>query len=236
MIEVNNLKKRVSNKMEIDIPELTINTGITCLVGENGSGKTTLMRLLLNLIKPNSGYITIDGIDNNKSEAWKSITASYLGEDSLIPFLSPSEYINLIEDLFHVKYSELPDAVSGVRQFMDDALLAKAENIGRLSTGEKKRLGIVTALLKQPKYLMLDEPFSNLDISHCAALSEILIKYKERNTLVISSHNLDLVADLSDVFLVLDKGRIVYNCCRHDFSTTNSLKEALKEKISSSRN
>jgi ABC-2 type transport system ATP-binding protein len=106
MIRINRLEKKVSKSTIIQIQSLRICKGLTCVVGENGSGKTTFLRLILNLIRADKGLIEINNIDISKSESWKQFTASYLSEDSLIPFITPTEYINLIENLFQVRYAE----------------------------------------------------------------------------------------------------------------------------------
>ena len=231
MIRINSLGKKISTSMTIEIRSLSIGQGLTCVVGENGSGKTTLLRLILNLIRPDNGQIEIGNIDISKSESWKSFTASYLAEDSLIPFLTPAEYISLIENLFHVKYSDLIDTVSEISDFMNDTIMNSAKVIGKLSTGQKKILGIVAALLKQPKLLVLDEPFSNLDIGKCHELIDIFNKYKTNSTIIITSHNLDIVADISDSFIIMNNGKVVSNFLKSNYSSVDELKEELTTKI-----
>ena len=79
MIEIQNLKKSFGEKCACDIPQLSIGSGeIIGLVGNNGAGKTTLFRLLLDLLKPDQGNVTLDNIDVQKSEDWKTFTGAYI--------------------------------------------------------------------------------------------------------------------------------------------------------------
>ena len=93
MITIENLKKAFGQTVACDIPELTINDGdILGLVGNNGAGKTTLFRMLLDLLQPDEGAVTLDGINPAESEAWKVSTGAYIDEGFLIDFLTPEEY------------------------------------------------------------------------------------------------------------------------------------------------
>jgi ABC-2 type transport system ATP-binding protein len=114
---------------------------------------------------------------------------------------------------------------------MNDTIMSNVKLIGKLSTGQKKRLGIIAALVKQPKLLVFDEPFSNLDIGRCLELIEIFNQYKNNSTIIITSHNLDMVAEISDSFLIMDNGIIVSKFLKSNYGSVDELKEEIRTKI-----
>ena len=100
MIELKNLTKKYGDKTVLNIPELVIPKGQSFgLVGNNGAGKTTMFNLILDLIKPTKGYVTINGVRVDKSEDWKYSTSAYLDESFLIGYLFPEEYFVMLGDL-----------------------------------------------------------------------------------------------------------------------------------------
>ncbi|MGF1924884.1 MAG: ATP-binding cassette domain-containing protein, partial [Bacteroidia bacterium] len=97
MLEINNLTKTYGTKTVVNINHLRISAGETIgLVGNNGAGKTTLFRMLLDLIRPNTGQILSKEINVANSDHWKDYTASYLDEGFLIDYLTPEEYFIFI--------------------------------------------------------------------------------------------------------------------------------------------
>ena len=96
-IEIKDLKKVYGTQTVVDIKELTIHAGeLIGLVGNNGAGKTTLMRLILDLIKADEGFVMSNGIKVNESEAWKQYTGSFIDGRFLIDFYTPEEYFTFI--------------------------------------------------------------------------------------------------------------------------------------------
>ena len=100
MIEFKELRKAYNDIPVVDIPQLLINKGETIgLVGNNGAGKTTLFRLILDLIRPVSGEVLLNGENVAAGERWKNYTASFLDEGFLIEYLTPEEYFYFIGSL-----------------------------------------------------------------------------------------------------------------------------------------
>lgn len=165
MITATNLIKSYNRKVVLNISDLTVNDGdIFGLVGNNGAGKTTLLRLMLDLIKADKGSIAIGGHIVSKSEEWKDYTSSYLDEGFLIDFLTPEEYFYFIaeeygftKELIDAKLSEFSDFFNG------EILGQRRKYIRDFSKGNKQKIGIASALITDPKVLILDEPFSSLD-------------------------------------------------------------------------
>lgn len=211
-IVISDLKKTFGAVTAVDIPELTINKGdLLGLVGNNGAGKTTLLRLLLDLTCPDSGTVSLNGINPHQSEDWKSWTGSYLDEGYLIDYLTPDEYFEFIAKIDGISSSELKDRLTSMERFANGEIFHERKYIRSFSAGNKQKIGIIAALINQPQILILDEPFNFLDPSGQEYLKAILTDYHTRTgaTIIVSSHNLQHVTDISTRILVMEKGVIV---------------------------
>ena len=211
MIEISNLRKSFSEKCACDIPLLSIGSGeIIGLVGNNGAGKTTLFRLILDLLKPDSGNVTLDGIDVQQSEDWKTFTGAYIDNGFLIDFLTPEEYFEFIAKVVSISKEELTERTAAFEQFTGGEVFGRNALIRNLSAGNKQKVGIISALITRPKLLILDEPFNFLDPSSQNHLKHIIEEYREATgaTIIISSHSLTHTIDISTRILLMEQGEI----------------------------
>ncbi len=211
MIQIENLKKQFGETIACDIPSFTINDGdILGLVGNNGAGKTTLFRILLDLLKADEGHVTLDGIDPSASEAWKDTTAAYIDEGFLIDFLTPEEYFAFLDKIgaATIKPEEMEQQFE---RFAGGEVFGQKKLIRNLSAGNKQKVGIMAALMRQPKILILDEPFNFLDPSGQNTLKHLLSDYGQATgaTILVSSHNLQHTIDISTRIALLEKGKII---------------------------
>ena len=211
MIEIQTLKKSFGEKCACDIPQLSIGSGeIIGLVGNNGAGKTTLFRLLLDLLKPDQGNVTLDNIDVQQSEDWKTFTGAYIDNGFLIDFLTPEEYFEFIAKVASISKEELTERTSAFEQFTGGEVFGRNALIRNLSAGNKQKVGIISALITRPKLLILDEPFNFLDPSSQNHLKHIIEEYRETTgaTIIVSSHNLTHTIDISTRILLMEQGEI----------------------------
>lgn len=224
MVSVEQIRKVYVETVALDIEKLHIPKGESFgLVGNNGAGKTTMFRCLLDLIKPDAGKCSLKDIDVSKSEDWKYFTGSYLDERFLIDFLTAEEYFHFIGKLHGLSKEEVDEFVDQFEGFFNDEILGKGKYVRDFSKGNQKKIGIVAALIGSPEILILDEPFANLDPSTQIRLKNLLKKLKEERevTMIISSHDLSHVAEVSERIVVLEHGKIV-----HDIQKTeNTLKD-----------
>jgi ABC-2 type transport system ATP-binding protein len=212
MITVNNIRKSYGETIAVDIESLSVPAGETFgLVGNNGAGKTTFYRLLLDLIKPDSGNIFLKEENVQKSERWKKFTSSYLDEDFLIGYLTPEEYFNFISKVYGRNKPETDKMIEWVKDFFNDEILGNRKLIRDLSKGNKQKVGIAAALLASPEILVLDEPFANLDPTSQFRLKKLLnnIREEKKITILISSHDLNHVSDVCERIVILEKGKII---------------------------
>ena len=211
-IVISDLKKSFGAVTAVDIPELTINKGdLLGLVGNNGAGKTTLLRLLLDLTCPDSGTVSLNGINPRQSEDWKSWTGSYLDEGYLIDYLTPDEYFEFIAKIDGISSSELKDRFTPMERFANGEIFHERKYICSFSAGNKQKIGIVAALINQPQLLILDEPFNFLDPSSQNILKQLLTNYNSRHgaTILLSSHNLQHTVEVSSRIVLLEHGKII---------------------------
>ena len=227
MITFNNLKKSYSRSVVLEINSLEIPKGQAFgLVGNNGAGKTTLFSLLLDLIKPTKGKVINNDIDVKESEDWKSFTSAFLDESFLISYLLPEEYFYFIGDLRGVSKREVDDFLNQFEDLFNGEILGGKKYIRDLSKGNQKKVGIIAALIGSPKIIILDEPFANLDPTTQIRLKKIIKKLAEEKetTVLVSSHDLQDVTEVSERIVLLEKGKIVRDI-KTDSKTLKELEE-----------
>ncbi len=212
MIKATELTKKYGKEQVLNISELQIFKGESFgLVGNNGAGKTTFFNLILDLINPTTGKITINNIQVNKSEDWKPLTAAFIDESFLVGYLTPEEYFYFIGDLRGVSKNEVDTFLAQFKEIFNDEILGKKKYLRDLSKGNQKKAGIVAALIGLPDVIILDEPFANLDPTTQIRLKKMLkelVKDKHK-TVLISSHDLLHVTEVCERIVVLDKGNVV---------------------------
>ena len=212
MISFKNLKKSYAKNVVLDIDLLEIPKGQAFgLVGNNGAGKTTMFSCLLDLIKPTKGIVTNNEINVRESEDWKTFSSAYLDESFLIGYLMPEEYFYFIGELRNVKEKEVNEFLKQFEDLFNGEMLGGKKYIRDLSKGNQKKVGIVAALIGSPSVIILDEPFANLDPTTQIRLKKIIKKLSTYNrvTVLISSHDLQDVTEVSERIVLLEKGKII---------------------------
>ncbi len=224
MITIENLSKKYGSQVVLNIGELSIPTGQSFgLVGNNGAGKTTLFSLLLDLIQPTTGHIISNEVQVNTSEEWKPFTSSFIDETFLIGYLTPEEYFYFIGDLRGQNKADVNALLSEYQDFFHGEILGQKKYLRDLSKGNQKKAGIVASFIGNPKVVILDEPFANLDPTTQIRLKQIINELAEKQdvTVLVSSHDLIHVTEVCERIVVLNKGEVV-----KDIQTsTETLKE-----------
>lgn len=227
MIYTENLSKIYGNRKVLNIESLNIPKGETFgLVGNNGAGKTTYFSLLLDLIEPSSGFVSINGIKVNESEEWKNHVSAFVDESFLIGYLTPEEYFYFLGELRAQSKSSVDEFLKQFEDFFNGEILKAGKYIRDLSKGNMKKVGIVGALIGTPEIIVLDEPFANLDPSTQIKLKHLIRKWaqNEQVTFLISSHDLAHTTEVCNRIVVLNKGEIV-----HDIETNTETLRVLEE-------
>ena len=209
MITIDTVSKKYGKAEVLNVDSIEIPTGQSFgLVGNNGAGKTTLFNILLDLIRPTTGSITSNDIVVSKSEDWKTFTGSFIDESFLIGYLTPEEYFEFIGDLRGMNKADVKSFLTQFDEFFNDEIIGKKKYLRDLSKGNQKKAGIVAALMGNPKVVILDEPFANLDPTTQIRLKTIIKSLTENRdiTVLISSHDLTHVTEVWERIVVLDKG------------------------------
>lgn len=246
MIKIDNLKKQFGETCACDIPSFTINDGdILGLVGNNGAGKTTLFRLLLDLLKADEGSVSYvfslpDGepsgtvategtvaINPTESEAWKQHVGAYIDEGFLIDFLTPEEYFAFLGKVSGISQQEVDERLQQFERFANGEVFGQKKLIRNLSAGNKMKVGIISALFRRPKTVILDEPFNFLDPTSQMVLKHLLQDYANEtgSTILISSHNLQHTVDISTRIALLEHGKIIRDLSNDGGSAASELQE-----------
>jgi len=211
-IELHNLTKKYGTATVVDIPSLSLNEGeIIGLVGNNGAGKTTMMRLVLDLIQATSGYVTIESRNVAQDPSWKVYTGSYLDTTFLIDFYTPEEYFGFVAEAYGIPYAELKSRLAEYETLMNGEIMGTRKLIHDFSNGNRQKIGIIAAMIINPKILILDEPFNYLDPSSQIVVGKLIRKMNSEygTTALVSSHNLTSINDICSRILLLDKGRLI---------------------------
>ena len=212
MIKIRNITKTYSKETVLKIDYLDINSGQTFgLVGNNGAGKTTLFSLMLDLIKPSTGEVLNDNINVRKSEDWKTFTSAFLDESFLISYLMPEEYFYFVGELRNFNKDKVDEFLNQFEDLFNGEILGGKKFIRDLSKGNQKKVGIIAALIGDPKVVILDEPFANLDPTTQIRLKKIIknLSQKKDVTVLVSSHDLQDVTEVSERIVLLEKGLVI---------------------------
>ncbi|MGF7400470.1 ABC transporter ATP-binding protein [Thermoanaerobacterium thermosaccharolyticum] len=210
MIEIKNIS--MSYGVDYILKDLTykFKTGLVYgLIGKNGAGKTTLLKIIMRLIRENQGSVFIDGkcVDNVD---FLKVPAIFIGD-------SPIFYSDLTvrEQLLLVCNSqriEKKEAISRIDILLDELKLTKYKNNfpNTLSKGTLQRLNIALGMIRNESIILMDEPFNALDPVQVSAVETLVLKSKEKGkTLLISSHDIDSLRSICDVYLILRNGQLL---------------------------
>lgn len=177
------------------------------LLGPNGSGKSTTVKMLLGLLYPTGGKVTVFGKSPRAVETKREI--GYLPEESyLYKFLTAEETLNFFGSLFNISAE---DRKRRIDQLLDMVGLAHARyrRVGEFSKGMARRIGLAQAMINDPAFLILDEPTSGLDPLGCREVKDLILSLKKRGkTVLITSHLLSDVEDICDRVIILYGGQI----------------------------
>lgn len=216
MLKVSNLTKTYSNNI-VAIKELSFclnKNKILGLVGPNGSGKTTTINSILNIIKFDHGDISLKGYTNNNLEFKKLV--SYIPDELILPeSLTGKEYINFMMSIYSVKKQTKLDNLIRLYNMQDLLNLL----IKEYSHGMKKKLQIIVAFALESKLLIVDEPFRGLDVESIIITKQLIKKYVEKGSILLCSHDLALIEELSDEVIMLYKGNVIAKGTSYDLKT-----------------
>ncbi len=204
-LDVRNLSVCYSQKsIALDNVSFSFENGILGLLGKNGAGKTTLIKTVLGLIKPTSGSVNLTDSDTE-------VRISYMPQEmSLHPNLTIYESLD-----YHGILYGLPKSVrvNRIPSLLNETNLSEHKNkkIRCLSGGMKRRVSLAQAMLNDPNFLVIDEPTVGLDPEERIKIRNLIYSFSAGRTIVFSTHIIEDLASVCQKFIVLEKGKLIYD-------------------------
>ena len=232
MLEIRNYSKSYGgNKKAVDDISLSVMGGdIFGFIGHNGAGKSTTIRAVVGVLDFTEGEIAIDGHSVKREPiACKRVTAYIPDNPDLYENLTGIQYLNFVADVFGIGAAEREARIQKYADLFEitDAL---GDLIGSYSHGMKQKTAIISALIHEPKLLVLDEPFVGLDPKATFTLKEIMREMCQKGTAIFfSTHVLDVAEKLCNKVAIIKRGRIIASGTMEELTEGHSLEEAFLE-------
>lgn len=221
IIECKKLHKKFDQKVALNGIDFSIATnGCVGLLGKNGAGKTTLLKIILGISAPTTGKVLYFSGQDLTTEVKKKI-GYYLGSDYLPLELTGFQYLQLINLIYKL---QLPNSkIEELFYYFFDEQNVLNNPISSYSYGMIQKIGICGSLLNNPQLLILDEPFIGLDSISSLLLMKFLLAYKERHSIIISSHSIDVIEKLCDDLLIIKDTEVEYWGTAENFTSARGL-------------
>jgi ABC-2 type transport system ATP-binding protein len=205
---VDSISKRFGTVLALDGVSFRVDPGrIFGLLGANGAGKTTCMRIVLDILRPDSGAITWQGQPNTSlpRDTW-----GYLPEErGLYTRMKVMDVLRFFAALYGVREV---DATRQVEDWLERFRIPdyRDRRVEELSKGNQQKIQFIAAILHDPDVLIMDEPFSGLDPVNVQLLKEAFLEMRDRGkTLIFSTHQMETVEELCEAIAIIDRGRVV---------------------------
>ncbi len=220
MLTANQISLTLGKRHVLDGVSMSLEAGtVTAILGPNGAGKTSLLRILSGEWSPDSGSVTLNGKElRNIPIRHLGRLRAYLHQESNLDFAFTVLEVVLLGRSPHMQGGERPEDYVIARRALEEVDLADRENdlYTNLSGGEKQRVNLARILaqineegIPEPRYLFLDEPTNNLDVSHQLTIYRTARRIADKNTAVcLVIHDLNQAFHVADRILIMEKGRI----------------------------
>lgn len=234
ILEIKNYSKTYKEgKKAADNVTLTVEPGdIYGFIGHNGAGKSTTIRAVVGVLDFTEGEILIDGHSVKKEPMeCKRITAYIPDNPDLYENLTGIEYLNFIADVFDIDSASRSEQIKKYADIFEitDAL---GDQISSYSHGMKQKVAIISALIHNPKLLVLDEPFVGLDPKATFTLKKIMHELCQKGTAVFfSTHVLDVAEKLCNKVAIIKQGKIIVSGTMEELTNGQSLEDVFLEVV-----
>lgn len=225
VIEIRNMTKLFGETLAVDNLTLTISQGeFFSILGPNGAGKTTTLKIVTGLLRPTEGTVSINGLDVTAQATEAKKLISFIPD---VPYvyekLTGREFLHFIGEVYDMNkedYTEKTDHLLGLFHIEDYG----NQLMESYSHGMKQKVVICSALLHDPKIIIIDEPMVGLDPKSIRLVKDILRNHANKGTTIfMSTHTLDLAEEVSDRIGIIHKGRLV------GLGTVGEIKRAAEE-------
>jgi len=231
MLKIEHLTKKYGDKTAVDNLSLHIKKGmIYGFIGHNGAGKTTTIKSCCGILKFDNGEIYIDGVSIKEDPLGCKRKLAYIPDNPyLYEFLSGIKYLNFVADIFDVPKTEREERIkkyADLFELTDDL----AQPISSYSRGMKQKLAIISALIHDPKLVIMDEPFVGLDPKATHYLKNIMRKICDNGgAIFFSTHVLEVAEKLCDEVAIIRKGKLVISGTMEEVKGNDSLEDVFLE-------
>lgn len=231
MLEIKNLTKKYGDKVAVDNLSLSLESGKICaFIGKNGAGKTTTLKCCVGMLSFEQGEIMIDGISVKKDPLAVKQNIAYIPDNpDIYEFMTGIGYLNFIADIFGLSKEVREERI---RRIADTFDLTKdlATNVSAYSHGMKQKLVIISALIHEPKLLLMDEPFVGLDPTAAFHLKEEMSALCARGGAILySTHVLEVAQKLCDSVVIIKDGKVVRTGSMEEVTGDSSLEDVFLE-------
>ena len=231
MLVIKHLTKNYGEKKAVDDLSLHILPGeIYGFIGHNGAGKTTTLKACCGILQFDSGDITIDGISVKEDPVGCKRNIAYIPDNpDLYEFMTGIQYLNFISDIFAVGAA---DRKYRIRHFADAFELTAdlAQPISAYSHGMKQKLAIISALVHEPKLIIMDEPFVGLDPKASHLLKSIMRELCDKGSAIFfSTHVLEVAEKLCDKVAIIKSGKLIKSGTMEEVKGDISLEKVFLE-------
>ena len=210
-VKLSGVAKRYIDIIAVDYIDLDVEYGeIFGLLGPNGSGKTTTLKMILGLVKPDSGSINVLGINAEEEPVEVKRQVGYVPESPrLYEFLTGIEYLDFVGDVYGMNASEKKNRID---EYLEALELEGREGdmMNGYSQGMKQKIALISAFIHKPKLLLLDEPLSGLDPRSARIVKDLLRELTSQGvTTIMSTHILEIAQAVCDRIAIMYEGRLL---------------------------
>ncbi len=211
MLEIKNIYKSYNNLSVLQGIDLEVKTGtIQALLGANGAGKSTLIHIISGLLEADKGKVIIDNEQiTTENYKYKSKIGYVFETPVYIDNFTLKDFLHFASKMYKIEKNISTQRIQELSDFFNLPLQKK---IYTFSKGMKSKVSLATALIHNPDYLILDEPFAGLDFISIQKISALFKSMaKSGSVIFITSHQYDVISEVSDYFALLLDGKIVFN-------------------------
>jgi len=231
-LEIKNISKKYANQIALKDISFSLKKGdIVGFLGPNGAGKTTLMKIITSTLKQDKGEVYVYGNNTISDEIITKNDIGYLAENNpLYKEMNVTEYLDFIASIYNIKNK---------KNLINDLILKtglekeKYKLIENLSKGYKQRVGIASALINNPKVLILDEPTTGLDPNQLVEIRNLIKEVGKEKIVLLSTHILQEIPKICNHIIIIKEGEIVENITMENLNKSKINLEKHFQKLTS---
>ena len=231
MLEIQHLTKRYGSKLAVDDLSLHIRPGEICgFIGHNGAGKTTTIKACCGILPFDSGEILVGGVSVRRDPIACKRQIAYIPDNpDLYDFMTGIAYLNFIADVFGVDQAQRGERIGRYGE-MFELTEDLGQPIGAYSHGMKQKLAVISALIHDPKLIIMDEPFVGLDPKASHLLKQTMREHCDKGgAIFFSTHVLEVAEKLCDKVAIIKGGKLITSGTMEEVKGDTSLENVFLE-------